>query len=206
MGHATMTRLSGGSRSRIALCRIRTIQSLNRYSYVLNNPLRYTDPTGHAYCDDHVCQGDDDSTETPGSAGGIYSGENDETRGDSGPGGGNDAITGRAGVIAGKEQCELAICIRAPSREKDGYTGVVRQIQHTLTWSQLGFECTGKYCVPAINFEHGNFVVDAYITVETGTRAGGTVVKIQFDPAKQTLKEMQLSVVFALQDLKDFAL
>ena len=27
-------------------------QSLNRYSYVLNNPLRYTDPTGHKYCDD----------------------------------------------------------------------------------------------------------------------------------------------------------
>jgi len=25
-------------------------QSLNRYSYVLNSPLKYTDPTGHAYC------------------------------------------------------------------------------------------------------------------------------------------------------------
>jgi len=27
-------------------------QSLNRYSYVLNNPLRYTDPTGHVWRDD----------------------------------------------------------------------------------------------------------------------------------------------------------
>jgi len=27
-------------------------QSLNRYGYVLNNPLRYTDPTGHRACDD----------------------------------------------------------------------------------------------------------------------------------------------------------
>jgi hypothetical protein len=27
-------------------------QSLNRYSYVLNNPLRYTDPTGHRACGD----------------------------------------------------------------------------------------------------------------------------------------------------------
>src|SRR5689334_12144096 len=25
-------------------------QSLNRYSYVLNNPLKYTDPTGHKEC------------------------------------------------------------------------------------------------------------------------------------------------------------
>ena len=27
-------------------------QSLNRYSYVLNNPVRYTDPTGHMAEDD----------------------------------------------------------------------------------------------------------------------------------------------------------
>ena len=26
-------------------------QNLNRFSYVLNNPLRYTDPSGHKYCD-----------------------------------------------------------------------------------------------------------------------------------------------------------
>ena len=27
-------------------------QSLNRYAYTLNNPLRYTDPTGHRICED----------------------------------------------------------------------------------------------------------------------------------------------------------
>lgn len=27
-------------------------QSLNRYSYTLNNPIRYTDPTGHRICED----------------------------------------------------------------------------------------------------------------------------------------------------------
>jgi RHS repeat-associated protein len=35
-------------------------QSLNRYSYVNNNPLRYTDPTGHVACGDgeaHDCNG-----------------------------------------------------------------------------------------------------------------------------------------------------
>lgn len=30
----------------------RNPQALNRYSYVVNNPLRYTDPTGHAWYDD----------------------------------------------------------------------------------------------------------------------------------------------------------
>jgi len=30
-------------------------QSLNRYAYTLNNPLRYTDPTGHRECIDEEC-------------------------------------------------------------------------------------------------------------------------------------------------------
>ena len=32
-------------------------QSLNRYTYVYNNPLNSTDPTGHCVDDDVVCQG-----------------------------------------------------------------------------------------------------------------------------------------------------
>ena len=30
-------------------------QSLNRYSYAGNNPVRYTDPSGHSYCVDEEC-------------------------------------------------------------------------------------------------------------------------------------------------------
>jgi len=30
-------------------------QALNRYAYALNNPLRYTDPTGHTICADESC-------------------------------------------------------------------------------------------------------------------------------------------------------
>jgi uncharacterized protein RhaS with RHS repeats len=36
-------------------------QSLNRYSYTLNNPLKYTDPTGHVAKDDDIMAGDEDS-------------------------------------------------------------------------------------------------------------------------------------------------
>jgi RHS repeat-associated protein len=32
-------------------------QSLNRFAYVLNNPLKYTDPTGHVECWDEDCNG-----------------------------------------------------------------------------------------------------------------------------------------------------
>jgi RHS repeat-associated protein len=58
-------------------------QSLNRYSYVLNSPLKYIDPTGHSYCDSpyadpEECDGDDEiGSWSPPSGGGGGGGGSD---------------------------------------------------------------------------------------------------------------------------------
>ena len=67
-------------------------QSLNRYAYVLNSPLKYTDPTGHFECEDaYGCPGgppapaklpDDDAS--PGSGGSTRDDSEDKYGGDGG--------------------------------------------------------------------------------------------------------------------------
>jgi len=47
-------------------------QNLNRFSYVLNNPLRYTDPTGHRACDDFDSAGR--CNKAPGGGGAGFGG------------------------------------------------------------------------------------------------------------------------------------
>ncbi len=56
-------------------------QSLNRYSYVLNNPLRYVDPTGHEDCDYYdgsgwINYGEDEDTDDEYSGVGNSSDQN----------------------------------------------------------------------------------------------------------------------------------
>ncbi len=48
-------------------------QNLNRYSYVLNNPLRYTDPTGHKVCDGVGLNGKCDQSGIPATRGQLMS-------------------------------------------------------------------------------------------------------------------------------------
>jgi hypothetical protein len=61
-------------------------QNLNRYSYVLNNPVRYTDPTGHAVAVENdggcwICS----QTPSSGSTGGGSQEGNTSPRDDGGP-------------------------------------------------------------------------------------------------------------------------
>ena len=57
-------------------------QAYNRYSYVLNNPLRYTDPTGH------YCVGDDEDCADEGGDGSAPTGTGGNNGGGGGGGGG----------------------------------------------------------------------------------------------------------------------
>ena len=47
-------------------------QSLNRYSYSINNPLRFTDPTGHSYCDSANAFAEDCDFDKPSKKKTIY--------------------------------------------------------------------------------------------------------------------------------------
>ncbi len=66
-------------------------QSLNRYAYVGNNPLRYTDPTGHCGGEGEDCGPRDDYRPDPGGdSGGGGNGGGNEPGGGGDPGNGGD--------------------------------------------------------------------------------------------------------------------
>jgi RHS repeat-associated protein len=62
-------------------------QSWNRYSYVLNNPLSYVDPTGHSPSDPKGDDGGDGEGDTGGDTGGDDDEDNDEGFGATSPNG-----------------------------------------------------------------------------------------------------------------------
>jgi hypothetical protein len=63
-------------------------QALNRYSYVLNNPLRYTDPTGHICISEGEGDCEDEDEHPINGAGGFGGGSNSSGNPSGGGGGG----------------------------------------------------------------------------------------------------------------------
>ncbi|MDE3091100.1 MAG: RHS repeat-associated core domain-containing protein, partial [Chloroflexota bacterium] len=146
-------------------------QSLNHYAYVRNNPVRYTDPTGQ------TCRFGREDCEA------MYEEEHPTepatTGGDQTPsGGGEGAKTTTIG----------------PDPNLHGY-----RVQNTFTWKQASFECYAGFCATATSIDYGDMVTDITIGTQRG-RTGGQIVRMQFDPTQKTLKGMELSVDFVLQN------
>ena len=111
-------------------------QALNRYSYVLNNPLRYTDPTGNTWYDDG--SGDmvwiDDNTPPPygfvnpyepPSGQGQGSEDNSGDGGDSGDGGEGGSGTSGSGSGSGSSSATTQVTLPASgsTSSKTGSSG-----------------------------------------------------------------------------------
>jgi hypothetical protein len=93
-------------------------QSLNRFAYVLNNPLRYTDPTGHketecSHQSDPLCSATNGtSTGNTNGGGGNGNGKNKEKHGNDSGGDilGNGSSDGTSAEVPLSEACSLSIC------------------------------------------------------------------------------------------------
>ncbi|MDE3091653.1 MAG: RHS repeat-associated core domain-containing protein [Chloroflexota bacterium] len=150
-------------------------QSLNRYAYVRNNPVRYTDPTGQT-CrfgrEDCEALGGQQNPASPATTG------NEQKPSE----GGDGAKTTTIGPDPNQR---------------------VFYMRHTFAWTQAIFECYEGFCVTATSIDYGDMVMDITIGTGKGAMIGGEVESMQFYPTRQTLKAMELGVTFLLQDSRN---
>ncbi|MCL4394787.1 MAG: hypothetical protein M1482_08315 [Chloroflexi bacterium] len=102
-----------------------------------------------------------------------------------------DSTSGGAGDLPAPQQIGPAPGLHATGRAEG-----------TLLWYQTGFECVGKVCVPVYSRDQGNLLVDIYLSGGKGLRTGGRVLTMELVPSQETLKEMQLDVIFELHNTR----
>ena len=88
-------------------------QSLNRFSYVTNNPIRYTDPTGHYLVEDYGNGGCSTSGYCPGSS----------TCTPPPPGGGGNNNGGNGGILGGESNNDEGSTAQPSSSPGEGGSG-----------------------------------------------------------------------------------
>jgi RHS repeat-associated protein len=135
-------------------------QSFNRYSYVINNPLRYTDPTGHKPCEEYqgACLSEDQMTDVWNDNHNNNNDNDDDDDNDDGPivgGSGTgcnvDTFTNPAGEYCHDYTTSVVFCPATPECAEGEAAEYQTQFQYPgqLPWNPV--QHGGSYTVFPFN-------------------------------------------------------